>query len=441
MSDDDRRLVLELVVVDARTFEVHHAGQHVFTLIMPAGAPEFGTLRLAPHDRSAGARLVSALAEALEAAEPKAQPQVALTPVDVAFTSLGGQGSARATKWFLRVDGQEGEIYFNFDLARRTAEFLEKDADFAGPVLRALARMLRDGEPSLEADPRFTRGPRFENERRLKLQGRPMLCELFEHEAVFSRGGELLSFSLNTGAWAELARFDGQLTARWAAESSCWRLVVQTPTGEQSLLLEDGRLTQLEAPPGCRGSFSISPDRRWLAFDRWRDATTRHGRFSEIVLVNRQSGATFSGRDGERSFHVVEWTERGALLSVFEGREPRPSRFVVVDFNSGQLAPAQPTAAAHPVTIEADQVVLPGGTRLALTPAELEVVKPEHFSVASAEYLAWKRFDALVLVEVATGRLSAPLGRDDRRSVRLAPGLRHALLRDDQGWLVADVVR
>ncbi len=35
-----------------------------------------------------------------------------------------------------------------------------------------------------------------------------------------------------------------------------------------------------------------------------------------------------------------------------------------------------------------------------------------------------------VRVEIETGRLSAPLGRDDRRSVRR-----------DQGWLVADVVR
>lgn len=439
MSDDDRRLVLKLVVVDARTFEVHHRGSRVFTVTMPVGAPEFGRLRLVPDDRSAGAQLVSALAEALEADEPEARPQVALSPVDVAFTSLGGRGSARATKWFLRVDGQEGEIYFNFDLPSRRAEFLEKDADDAGPVLRAMARMLRDGEPSLDADPRFTRGPRFENERRL--EGKPTLCQLFEHEAVFSRGGELLSFSLTTGAWAELARFDGQLTARWSAESSCWRLVVETPGGDQSWLLADGQLTRLETPPGCRGSFSISPDRRWLAFDRWRDATTRVGRYSEVVLVNRQSGTTFSALDGERSFHVVEWTERGAVLSVFEGRESRPSRFVLLDFDTGQRSAAQRTPVSHAVTIEGDQVVLPGGARLALTPAELAVVNPEHFSVASAEYLAWKRFNALVLVEIVTGRLSAPLGRDDRRSVRLAPGLRHALLRDDQGWLVADVVR
>lgn len=437
MSVDDHRLGLELVVVDARTFEVHHVGARVFTVVMPAGAPEFGKLRLTPHDRSAGGKLVASLAQVFESEEPSADPQAPLSPVDVDFTLLGREGGLVLTKWFLRVDGQESEVYFNFDLGQRTAEFLEKDADCAEPLLRSLARMLRDGEPTLASDPRFSSGPKFENERPLKLEGRPMLCQLFENEAVFSLGGQLLSFDLNTGEPRELARFDGQLSARWSATAKCWVLGVDNA---ETWLLEDGLLTRVEPPSGCGAGVQVSPDRRWLAFDRWRDATTRHGRFSELVLVERQTGRTHSALDGERSFHVVEWNSRGVVLSVFEGREARPSRFVLLDFETGGMSPAQPTPVEHVVTIEGARVLLSGGATVTLTPAEREVVKPEHFSVASARFLAWKRFDALVFVDVETGRLSAPLERDDRRNLQLVPGFRHVLLRDERTWLVADVV-
>jgi len=434
--DDEHRFGLELVAVDARTFEVHHAGARVFSVTMPPGDPEFGTLRLTPHDRSAGARLVASLAQVFEVEEPSADPQAPLTPVDVDFTSLGREDGVVLTKWFLRVDGQEGEVYFNFDLARRAAEFLEKDPDCAQPVLRSLARMLRDGEPTLESDPRFSQGPRFENERRLKLEGRPMLCQLFENQAVFTLGGQLLSFDLNTGTPHELARFDGQLSARWSPGAKCWVLVVD---GAETWLLEDGQLTRLEPPSGCGAGAQVSSDRRWLAFDRWRDATSRHGRFSEIVLVERQTGRTVSALDGERSLHVVEWNPRGVVLSVFEGREARASRFVLLDFETGLLSPAQRTPVEQVVSLERERVLLPGGATVTLTTAERAVVKAEHFSVASPRYLAWKRFDALVFVDVETGRLSVPLERDDRRTLQLVPGFRHVVLRDERTWLVADV--
>lgn len=437
MSVEEHSLELGLVVVDARTFEVHHAAQRVFTLAMPARAAEFGTLRLTPHERSAGAKLVASLAQAFEVEAPSTEPQAPLVAVDVDFTTLGREGQVLLTKWFLRVDGREGEVYLNLDLAQGTAVFLEKDPDHAGPVLRSLARMLRDGEPSIASDPRFSSGPKFVNERPLKLEGRPMLCQLFEDQAVFSLGGQLLSFDLKLGEPRSLARFDGQLSARWSPDARCWVLVVGDA---ETWLLEDDVLTRVEVPAGCRASAQVSPDRRWLAFNRWRDATSRYGRYAELVLVERQTGRTLSAVDGERSFHVVEWSSRGAVLSLFEGREPRPSRFVVLEFDTGQLSPAERSVAAPVVTIDGGRILLPGGASVALTLAELEVVKPEHFSVASPKLLAWKRFDVLVFIDVETGRLSAPLERGDRRSVHLAPGLRHVMLRDERTWLVADVV-
>lgn len=437
MGVGEHTLGLELVTLDSRSFEVRHGGARVFTVSLPAGAPEFGTLKLTPHDRSAGAQLVAGLARVLEVDAPAPSPQAPLATVDVAFTSLGHERGVVLTKWFLSAEGHESEVYFNFDLARGTAEFLEKDPDFAVPLLRSLARMLRDGEPSLESDPRFSPGPRFEKARPLKLLGRPMLCQLFEDHAVFSLDGQLLAFDLKTCEPRELARFEGQLSARWSSDARCWVLVVGD---DETWLLEERELTRLQAPPGCSASVQVSPDRRWLAFARWRDATKRFGKYSELVLVERQTGRTVSALDGERSFHVVEWNPRGAVLSVFEGREARASRFVLLEFDTGRLSPAQRTHAEPVVKLEGGRVLLPGGASVALTVAELEVVKPEHFSVASPKFLAWKRFDALVFVDVETGRLSAPLERDDRRSVHLAPGLRHVLLRDERTWLVADVV-
>lgn len=440
MSADDHRLGLVLVVVDARTFEVHHGGARVFTVVMPAGAPEFGTLRLTPHDRRAGQALISSLAQALEVDAPSTGPQVALSSVEVDFTSLGREGGVVLTKWFLRVDGQESEVYFNFDLGQGTAEFLEKDAEYAQPLLRSLARMLRDGEPSLASDPRFSSGPRFENERPVKLHGRLVLNQLFENEAVFTLGGRLLSLDLTAGSTRELAHFEGALSARWSVAARCWLLTVASEEGDAFWLLEEEELTLIEPPPGCRAGASISPDRRWLAFARWHDATSRRGRYSEIVLVDRQRGATFNALDGERSFHVVEWRPRGVVLSVFEGIERRATKWVLLDFETGALTSTEPTAPRHEVTLEGGKLVLRSGVRVALTPAELEVVKPEHFSVASPRFLAWNRFDALVFVDVETGRLSAPLAQGDRRSVRLVPGFRHVVLRDEARWLVADVV-
>lgn len=437
MSDvDDHRLDLELVVIDARTREVHHDGARVFTVSLPTGAPEFGTLRLTPHDRSAGAKLISALAHAFEVAEPAPEPNAPLAPVDVDFTSLGRRGQVALTKWFLRVDGREGEVYFNFDLSNRSAEFLEKDPDSAAPVLQWLGRVLRDGQPTLASDPRFGQGPRFTNLRPLKLPGRPMLVQLLEDQAIFTLGGQLLSFDLQTGAPTELAKFDGQLSARWSTGAQCWLLVID---GTQTWLLEDGRLSRIEIPTGCGTSCAISDDRRWLVFDRWRDCTSRYGRYSEAVMVERSTGKTLSANDPERSLHVVEFRPAGVVLSVFEGREARPSRFVFFDFEAGRLTPTQPVQ-VEPVTIDHDCVQLPGGKTISLTAAELAVVKPQHFSVASSRYLAWKRFDALVFVDLETGRLSAPLEPDDRRAVRLVPGFRHVVVRDEHDWLVGDVI-
>lgn len=60
---------------------------------------------------------------------------------------FSGTGTWYACKWFL--SGGNAEVFFNFSLAERHGEWLEKDEDYDKDVAAVLARGLRDGVTKL----------------------------------------------------------------------------------------------------------------------------------------------------------------------------------------------------------------------------------------------------------------------------------------------------
>ena len=79
------------------------------------------------------------------------------------FTA-GRKGTWTTTKWFMQSEAAEAEVYFNWSVATRRAEFCEKDEDYREELIEQLVIGLRDGplpERTPENDPTLTlTGPR-----------------------------------------------------------------------------------------------------------------------------------------------------------------------------------------------------------------------------------------------------------------------------------------
>jgi hypothetical protein len=124
------------------------------------GPVAFGKGMLTTPDRASAQALIDAFAKAFGGKAPPAPATprpLAVTPfalvilgTDAARTANGfeGQGGGyHATKLFLQRNGIEAEVFFNFNLAKKTADFAEKDPDYANDLLAFLALELRDGPP------------------------------------------------------------------------------------------------------------------------------------------------------------------------------------------------------------------------------------------------------------------------------------------------------
>src|SRR2546426_166520 len=76
----------------------------------------------------------------------------------------GRKGTWTATKWFLQNETVEAEVFFNYSVTEKRAEFSEKDEDYREALIDQLVIGLRDGplpERTPENDPTLTlNGPR-----------------------------------------------------------------------------------------------------------------------------------------------------------------------------------------------------------------------------------------------------------------------------------------
>ena len=71
--------------------------------------------------------------------------------------SFQGKGNWTATKWFLQEYGGDAEVFFNFNVSEKWAEFSEKDpGDYRDDLISEIATALRGGPPpdhAIENDP------------------------------------------------------------------------------------------------------------------------------------------------------------------------------------------------------------------------------------------------------------------------------------------------
>lgn len=145
--------------------------------IRKGGSPDipvsWGVSTIAVTDREAGARFVAAFAKAFHQPPPPSHGQSPTLQLKASTAILGtGQeknpeggfkdgrkGSWVATKWFVQDDLGESEVYFNYSIKEKRAEFAEKDSDYRESLVLQFAAGLRDGslpERTPENDPSLT---------------------------------------------------------------------------------------------------------------------------------------------------------------------------------------------------------------------------------------------------------------------------------------------
>ena len=145
----------------------------------------WGKAVLIVNDREAGARFVELFSKAFSGKLPTPVNQAHVPkPLSINTAILGYNmdreraggfsgtaGGWTASKWFPEHDGLSGEVFFNFNLAKRQGEFSEKDAEYADDLAAIFASALRDGprpERTPDNDPNLTRtGPTIGKPRKL----------------------------------------------------------------------------------------------------------------------------------------------------------------------------------------------------------------------------------------------------------------------------------
>jgi hypothetical protein len=133
----------------------------------------WGEALLAVSDTAAGMSFVEAFANAFHQAVPARHGDKPRRLVKAA-TAVFGDGLLRdhaggfrngrsgkwtATKWFFASDEGESEVFFNYSIADKLAEFSEKDEEYREHLVQQLVVGLRDGplpERTPENDPGFS---------------------------------------------------------------------------------------------------------------------------------------------------------------------------------------------------------------------------------------------------------------------------------------------
>src|SRR5437867_5998792 len=141
----------------------------------------WGEAMIAVTDTAAGARFIESFAKAFHQKPPPSYGQRASLQVKMQTAVMGTglirdphggfkdgrQGRWTATKWFLQDETAEAEVFFNYSIAEKRAEFSEKDEDYREDLIQQLVVGLRDGplpERTTENDPNLTLvGPKVAN--------------------------------------------------------------------------------------------------------------------------------------------------------------------------------------------------------------------------------------------------------------------------------------
>jgi hypothetical protein len=309
----------------------------------------WGNAVLIVKDREAGARFVALFSKVFSGKLPPPVQRVHVPAPLAIKTAILGQhvdrgskggfsgeaGDWTATKWFPEHDGHSGEVYFNYNLAKRQGEFSEKDADYADELVVLFASAFRDGprpERTPENDPNLTRtGPRIGPPRKL-------LSCLSSHYS-FSPKDLFAVYQDGPTIWAlPIDQADAKAREVIRFDHSPWEVHVLNP--DLDLLVQEG----VPETPGVKSSGDpmriwwvdgkrkekkllrgpekdlnlaetpVSPDHRYVALHQWRDNPDGKGRTKRLYILDRKSGKVQTVEPQRKDLSVVGWKKTEAGL-------------------------------------------------------------------------------------------------------------------------------
>lgn len=336
----------------------------------------WGEARLSVSDAAAGARFVDAFAKAFHTQSPLIRSnnptgllsaQTAVLGTELVPAKGGGfrggrDGTWTATKWFVQDEPMEAEVFFNFSLSEKRAEFSEKDPDYREDLIRQFGVALRDGplpERTPENDPTLTlSGPKVVNWRQIGGSN-----EVYQ----FSPDSTALAITASKPGFASkvfvapttepanrklFGEFEGVASVEQFLSTSEGRslLVVETyhknphvfssADPQKYWLLDAQGKHAITLPASGTNWFAwkncISPDANFIALNSWENGPGKQR--SRIVHVgNLHSGEWKTAQLPGAVIEVVGW-EEGRGIVVTGGEFEKVRMAYSLDPNTGQLS-------------------------------------------------------------------------------------------------------
>jgi len=280
-------------------------------------------------DANAGAAFVETFTRAFHQPSParhgrtptgRVKAETAVLGVNMARSPEGGFGGKRkgtwtATKWFLSDDISETEVFFNFSLVDKRAEFSEKDEEYREGLVRQLVVGLRDGplpERTPENDSTLTLvGPQVTNWSRIA--DRKASCRFTADSAalIFSETSDSLSTKMfsapvtNPADRKKLAEFEGvaYISQVFGASSDSPILIQETlrknpgeiSTGDPARLwlVSPGLKQPIDVPPSITNwslaAHPVSPDKQFIVLQTWARMPNKKG--ARIIHIGDRKSA------------------------------------------------------------------------------------------------------------------------------------------------------
>jgi len=318
----------------------------------------WGEARLAVSNATAGARFIEAFAKAFHLQPPLSHGNKPVGFVKINTAVLGNRlvrdpaggfkdgrrGTWTATKWFLQDGTSEAEVFFNYSVFEKRAEFSEKDEEYREDLIQQLVVGLRDGplpERTVENDPNLTLvGPKIVNWTRIAdssetCQFGPdgetiaiMASEAGSHSKIFlaptARPSERKLLAEFEGATVvqEFLPLDQGVTLfamesirkdpKAFSTSDPQKLWLVSAQGKRQIIIP-GNVTNWFATKGC-----ISPDGSFVALHSWQ--TQPNKKRSRIVhLGNLRSSEWRKIEMPDTVLELVGWSGKGTAGVVLTG--------------------------------------------------------------------------------------------------------------------------
>jgi hypothetical protein len=458
----------------------------------------WGEAIVAVTDRAVGTKFVETFARSFHQSLPPSHGDQPVGYFRVHTSVLGsemgrdpkggfsGKGDWTATKWFLSDDKLgEAEVFFNYSLKEKRAEFSEKDSDYREPLIGQLVVALRDGplpERTPENDPTLTRtGPGVANWKKLEEgQTRGSFTPDSKNILLVVSTNDSTRFLVREVQGSQtktLAKFDrlasitqtigeGERTAFLVTEILAEKGQKITYPGPQQLWwleLASGQKKLLEIPEALTNWYTsegaVSPDGNFVALHQWQKPSGKQ-RVRSIHLLNRETAAWRKIELPGTTLQLVGWRpdkREGIVLAGNPYDKQTERKAYALDPVTGTLSAlnAVPLEFASGTILSPDKhqsVRVQGKERLSFTqlaaqprefvfhPYDRQYVYDEGvFSWADSRYLVFQG-DRTALIDSQTLKMNfvspkeSPFG-----SVSFSPDFKWALANKDDGCYLGQV--